>query len=110
MTFEQFLKREVFELGRRLTAREKAFLQAAEAAGFEMEFGNDPSRGPHFFLETIEEDPMSYPCVARVRPETLEMMGSDNEEIRATMRRLIAEVKATVQESDSTSEASERDT
>ena len=107
MTFEEFLVREVSELGRRLTAREKAFLQAAEAAGFEMEFWLSISRGPHFFLETIEKDPMSYPLVARVRPETLELMCADNEEIRATMRRLIAEVKASVQEPNSTSDGCE---
>ena len=97
MTFKEFLKRDVPKLGRPLSPRETAFLQAAEAAGFEFDLDGGRSREPHFFLETVEENPMNYPLTAAVRVETIELLYADSPEVRATIRRLIAEVNESVE-------------
>lgn len=91
MTFEEFMIRDAPKLGRPLTARETAFLKAAEAAGFEFELDGGRSCEPHLFLETVEENPMNYPLTAAVRVETIELLYADSPEVRATIRRLIAE-------------------
>ena len=104
MTFDEFLKREVPNLGRPLTSQETVFLRAAEAAGFEMWLDFNRSHPLHFLLETIPEKPMHYTLFAGVALGTLEFLHADSPEIRATVRRLISEANEFVEEPPSNSE------
>ena len=81
-------------LGRPLTLHERAFLQACEAAGYEMMIDSKIDGTPFFSIENDYGNPMAYPAKARVAPESLDVLRADTRAIRTDLERIAAETRS----------------